>query len=248
MRKTKIIILLFLALFFLFGCTQKFSEIKDLEYIELNGDENLVFNAINPLNSLAECSVYFSVEDDLKILGLGVFQPQEKRLIKSSLTFENGETDFTLDLKCETPENLKKCATQEEAYSQYFCLALINKDHKFCKKIDANFRKIWCEAFVLDQPELCSNIADKECKDWCYMDLGMNKRDRTLCDKIMDTGQKTSCIAVTTSNPDLCLEGDENYKLTCIETLAESMKDITLCDKLEDSSDECYEDMNWMQK
>lgn len=236
--------ILILIIVFLSGCIEP--AIKDLEVLESeNNNHILTFNFKNPTKLLAECSASFSVKDTTKIIGMGIFQPDEQKLIESSVTFDEGKSKFTLTSKCEQPEKLEKC-TSNSVYMQYFCLALLNQDSNFCEKIDINTKREWCKAYILDQPELCENIPEEE-KDWCYMDIGMNKQDSKLCDKILDEGKKTSCIAVATSKPDLCLEGDEESKLICIENLAEFMKDITLCDKLGELISECYENMAWTQ-
>lgn len=246
-------IALLLIIILLSGCTilQKDTTkaINNLKLQEIKNDQHrLFFNFKNPANSSAECSVLFSLKDTSKIIGLGIFQPNEEKQIKSKIIpFDGGKSKFILTPKCEHPDNLENCISHNSSGAQYFCLAILNNDEKFCDKISSTVRNIRCRAYTLNMPELCETIPEEGDKDWCYMDLGMNKQDRNLCDKIKSADKRNSCIAVTTFNPNLCLEGDENSKLACIENLAEFMKDITLCDKLGELSSECYNDLSWMQ-
>lgn len=138
--------------------------------------------------------------------------------------------------------NLQQCLTGNIMYYKFFCIALISKDAKICDYIDIEPKKNWCKAYVTRDINFCNNILDEKEKDWCYADLGMNFKDLTICDKIYDKKLKTSCTAAATNNPDLCLDGAEESKITCVISIIMSTGNKELCNLLSNEQrKECIE-------
>jgi len=228
------------------------NDLKDILEIDMFGNNQglISFKANNTKDLFIECSVLLSLNNTLYEIGLGIFHPNEERTVESAVGFNNGESKFDLIIKCNQPKNMEKCVLKESVYMQYFCLALLNHDVSFCDKISSNVlnaRMIWCKAFILDQPELCEDIVDNNDKDWCYLDIGMNKVNKKACDMIMDIKRKNSCMAVVESNPDLCFDGEDGSIPICLENTAKAMNDITVCDKFEESSSECRNHLSYLQ-
>ena len=230
------------------------NDLKDILEIEMLGNNQglISFKANNTKDLLIECSVLLSLNNTLYEIGLGIFHPNEEKTVESAVGFNNGESKFDLIIKCNQPKNMEKCVLKESIYMQYFCLALLNQDVSFCDKISSNvsnMRMIWCKAFILDQPEFCEDIVDNNDKDWCYLDIGMNKANKKACDMTMDIKRKNSCMAVVESNPDLCFDGEDGSIPICLENTAKAMNDITVCDKLSElgSRNECRNHLSYLQ-
>lgn len=259
---------LLLLLFFIFGCEikqQKGIVIKEVIINELEDNEHPVSFTVQNLNeSIADCYVNIGLEDRNIIRDLGIVnaKSEEKKqfLVTSKCdkieikpvcrwitdqTAQNCNTgSYTKRRICELvlgkPE-LQQCLSHDNNYG-LFCIALITKNAETCDYIINDRKKIWCKAYVTGEDELCSTIQTEQGKDWCYADIGMNFKDLAICEKITDEKSKTSCTAAATKNPKLCLEGAEQYKVSCILNIVEATGDKESCAFLSDKQkDECLE-------
>jgi hypothetical protein len=261
----------FLALFiFLFGCYQRPGVIiKDIVIGGLENDKHATsFFIINNDRVVQDCQVKIMLNNDLyRAYDLGVIKPKEEKFLETLVEYTEGETQTKVFAECKEPvqeeisscgekgsierklcvlkhnnPRLEQCLESNITDYELFCAALISKDTEICAYIESNTKKVWCQAYVTGETSLCGKIQDKKGKDWCYMDIGMNFKDPTLCGKIEDKGLKTSCNAVTTRNPQLCLEGAKEYQTTCILNLIESTSDKEgLCNLLGEQKNECLE-------
>jgi hypothetical protein len=123
---------------------------------------------------------------------------------------------------------------RDECYSE---LAEKNLHPSLCNGVNELASRDHCFerlATLLNRPELCEEAGDH--REFCYADLGANRNDTSLCNKITDSNAiqvKASCysqVARNTDNISLC---DEIYngpdKHNCYEGIAKKRNDSAIC-------------------
>lgn len=102
---------------------------------------------------------------------------------------------------------------------------------------------------IIDTTSNCGNISDIQEREQCYIELAVDKKDITICDKFLSGSPKmTGCYFQTiVKNKDLqvnvcSIAQDKN---DCYATFANINNDISLCDNLSDAllKDRCYQVM-----
>lgn len=268
-KKFGILFLLILVIGLMGGCKPGLEQKTGVvvENVVLESKNNLVsFNIQNFDNFIVDCYARVILNDRLVALrNIGVIEPksEEKKQINLGVTNTNaqikiepvcmevnsltvqkcGDLEEYIDRRiCELePENpgVKQCYAKKTLSEKMFCMALITNNPEICRRMLTS-RKYWCTAYITGDFSQCENIIDINGKDRCYMDIGMNRRDKNICEKINDQAKKTSCMAAVSLDADACLKGSQIDEMSCILIIAEVTGDKTLCEKLTDSKEECY--------
>lgn len=241
-----------------------------IQNIQVNGlKENkpyVSFKIKNFNNFTVDCYGKISFDNKTTLSGIGIVKPgikEEKQISLNSITDANvkikiepicrGMSDlvvqkcgniktYTDRILCEFElknPRVKQCYGRETGAGKLFCAALVTNNPKICNYI-VSYKRHWCTAYITGNFSYCDKITDQDKKDWCYMDIGMNKGNKNICEKISDSAKKTSCMAVISSDANACLKGSKQDELICILNIIEIMGDKSLCEKLGDSKTECY--------
>ncbi len=159
---------------------------------------------------------------------------------------------------------------------RFLCLALVNKDEKYCQNLDSNAKNICLAAFKKDN-SFCQNVAGGN-RQYCYQNLVNISGNSTFCDKL-DSPQEISacyvhfistnyyisnlkvinqsmCDKVLKDQPEhqLCLAMATQSTAPCspdrVDCQALITKDITLCPKSASKTDEgeCYHNLAMLKK
>lgn len=254
---------------FLFGCAQKPEKVvvQNVVMNELEGDKhNISFFVTNPTQKIGDCQAKIILNNvSYGIYDLGIIMLGKEKFFETTIKCRTDETVINIIADCRwvTQKEVDSCGDKESiekklcmltldkpqlqqclagniTYYKFFCIALITKDPEICTYIKSNLKEAWCRAYVTGDFNLCENIQNETAKDWCYTDIGINFEDLDICDKISDEKSKTSCTAVAKQQPELCLEGAENYQVSCIVNIIESTENKELCNLLTgEQKEEC---------
>ena len=78
----------------------------------------------------------------------------------------------------------------------------------------------------------CEDIDEQPSKDNCFLQLGLEKNDEKICNKINLANTKNKCyfdIAMVKQKPEICPEGQRN---SCYAELGIRNYDLTMCQKI----------------
>jgi len=159
---------------------------------------------------------------------------------------------------------------------RYLCLALVNKDEKYCQNLDSNPKNI-CLAASKEDNSFCQNVSRGN-RQYCYQNLIDISGNSTFCDKL-DSPQeistcyvhfistnyyisnlrvinKSMCDKVMKNQPEhqLCLAMVTQSTTHCssdrVDCRALITKDLTLCSKSASKidEDECYHNLAMLKK
>ncbi len=159
---------------------------------------------------------------------------------------------------------------------RFLCLALVNKDEKYCQDLDSNPKNV-CLAAVKQDNSFCQNVpADN--RQYCYQNLVNISGDSIFCDKLEGPKEISVCYVhfISTNyyisnlkviNQSMCdkvLKDQPEYQL-CLAMATQSTtpcgsdrvdcqalitKDLTLCSKSASKIDEgeCYHNLAMLKK
>lgn len=240
--------------------------IEDVLINKINGNNcSVSFNVKNFDNFAVDCYAKISVYKKPKLMNLGIIEPRSEEKKQIFLKINDTNTPVKIEPVCRgvnsstiqrcgnlksyvdrricefEPENpqLEQCYARETGQEKLFCMALVTNNSEICQNF-LEYKKYWCTAYITGDFSQCEKITDQDQKDECYTDIGMNKRNKDVCQKINNEAKKTSCMAVIDSDADSCLKGDPNSKLVCIINIIEHTGDKTVCEKLGDLKEQCY--------
>lgn len=137
------------------------------------------------------------------------------------------------------PDRLGQC---EGSYLEhaFFCIAFLKNDNKVCENIKTSAYYL-CRAYTENNPKLCDKNKADYARDDCYLDLGMNLRDKELCNKVLDEQKKGSCLAVTDLDLERCFDYEAG-KYACVKNVLEFSNGKVSCDDLSGNRlDDCLE-------
>ncbi len=159
---------------------------------------------------------------------------------------------------------------------RYLCLALVNKDEKYCQKLDNNPKNI-CLAVFKEDNSFCQNVSAGN-RQYCYQNLVDISGKSTFCDKLDKPQEMSKCYVhfISTNyyisnlkviNQSMCdkvLKDQPEYQLclamatrstaSCspdrVDCQALITKDLTLCSKSASKIDEgeCYHNLAMLKK
>lgn len=156
------------------------------------------------------------------------------------------------------------------------CLALVNKDEKYCQNLDNNPKNV-CLSAVKQDNSFCQNVpADN--RQYCYQNLVNISGNSTFCDKLGNPKEISACYVhfistnylisnlkvISKSMCDKVLKDQPEYQL-CLAIATQSItpcgsdrvdcqvlitKDLTLCPKSASKIDEgeCYHNLAMLKK
>lgn len=261
---------LLLLLIFLFGCKSEQKNgitIENIVISDLAGNNHSLSYDIKNFDSFpVDCYAKISLGNRIVIRDIGIIGPENEEKKQTIISLKNEKIQIKVEPVCkeisdsviqkcgdlkrytdrricelelENPK-LKQCSMKKSNQIKLFCMALTLNNPQICQYMITPKRH-WCEAYISGDYSLCEKITNLKEKDWCYMDIGMNKKDKAICEKVNDEAKKTSCMGVVLSDADMCLKGDKKNTLPCIMNVAESTGDKTLCGKLSDNlKEKCY--------
>lgn len=269
MKKRFILLLLLLFLAGCkFGIEQQNGTvIKDVIINELEGgNHSISFNIKNFNDFSVDCYARILLGNRTALCSVGVIKARNEEKKQTIINLKNGKTQIKVEPVCkeisdsviqkcgdlkgytdrricelelENPE-LKQCSMEKSNQMKLFCIALTLNNFQICQYM-LTPKRHWCAAYISEDYSLCEKIIDLKEKDWCYMDIGMNKKDKDICEKVNDEAKKTSCMGAVLSDADMCLKGDKKNTQACIMNVIESTGDKILCEKLSNSlKEECY--------
>lgn len=163
---------------------------------------------------------------------------------------------------------------QEDVKS--LCLALVQKDEKYCQNLDNNPKNV-CLSAVKQDNAFCQNVPESN-RQYCYQNLVNISGNSTFCDKLSNPQEISVCYVhfVSTNyytsnlkviNQSMCdkvLKDRPEYQL-CLAMVTQSItpcgsdridckalitKDLTLCPKSASKIDEgeCYHNLAMLKK
>lgn len=272
MMQNRTLCFICIFLIFLSGCLTEQKEkvyVKDLVIGELKRDEHAIsFFVVNENDKTGDCMAKILINNNQSSThDIGLINSGKDKFFETNIKLDTGETSIKILPNCEwvtekeatecnyqnwserklcmltlDKPNLKQCLEGDVIYYKFFCIALISKNPETCEYIRSSTKRSWCKAYVTGNISFCENIQTKEDKDWCYTDIGMNFKDLSICDKISDEKSKKSCRATKLQDPELCLNGAEAYKTSCIRDIVESTGKKELCGLLSsEQKEECLE-------
>lgn len=271
MKHMKKWLLLLLFLLILTGCKfgleQKGVMVKDVVVTKLDSNNRSIsFSVKNLNNSAADCYVNISLDEKELHKDIGVIEAKSEKKKQIISAFKNEKSQISIKPICRWIDEytvkkcnigdyinrricesalkkprLQQCLDSNITSYRLFCISLISKRPEICNYIKSSSRRNWCKAYITGNISFCENIRDGKKKDWCYTDLGINFKNLTICDKVSDVKSRTSCIAVATSKPELCLEGAEEFKIACVTNIAELTGNKNICELLGEQKEECSE-------
>ncbi|MDP3733114.1 MAG: hypothetical protein Q8Q91_01100, partial [Candidatus Daviesbacteria bacterium] len=159
---------------------------------------------------------------------------------------------------------------------RFLCLALVNKDEKYCQSLDSNPKNV-CLAASKEDNSFCQNVpADN--RQYCYQNLVDISGNSTFCDKLSNAQEISVCYihfvstnyyisnlkVISKSMCDKVLKDQPEYQL-CLAMVTQSTapcspdrvdcqvliaKDLTLCSKSASKTDEgeCYHNLAMLTK
>jgi hypothetical protein len=159
---------------------------------------------------------------------------------------------------------------------RYLCLALVNKDEKYCQNLNSNPRNV-CLAASKKDNSFCQNVLGGN-RQYCYQNLVDISGDPTFCDKLSNSQEISRCYvhfistnyyisnlkAINQSLCDKVLKDQPEHQL-CLAMATQSTapcssdrvdcqalitKDLTLCSKSASRIDEgeCYHNLAMLKK
>ena len=159
---------------------------------------------------------------------------------------------------------------------RYLCLALVNKDEKYCQNLDSNPKNI-CLATSKEDNSFCQNVSGGN-RQYCYQNLVAISGNPTFCDKLSNPQEISKCYVhfistnyyisnlkainqimcdkVLKDQPEheLCLAMTTQSTVPCkpdrVDCQALIIKDLTLCSKSASRIDEgeCYHNLAMLKK
>ncbi len=168
------------------------------------------------------------------------------------------------------------CQKINQDDAKYLCLALVNKDEKYCQNLDSNPKNI-CLAASKKDNSFCQNVPGDN-RQYCYQNLVSISGNSTFCDKLDSPQGISKCYVhfVSTNyyvsnqnviNQSMCgkvLKDQPEHQL-CLAMTTQSItpcgpervdcqalisKDLTLCSKSASKTDEeeCYHNLAMLKK
>lgn len=159
---------------------------------------------------------------------------------------------------------------------KYLCLALVNKDEKYCQNLDSNPKNV-CLSAVKEDNSFCQNVPEDN-RQYCYQNLVDISGNSTFCDKLDSPQEISKCYVhfigtnylisnlkvISKSMCDKVLKDQPEYRL-CLAMATQSAvpcspdrvdcqvlitKDLTLCSKSASKIDEgeCYHNLAMLKK
>mgnify|MGYP001610078688 CR=1 FL=1 len=159
---------------------------------------------------------------------------------------------------------------------KYLCLALVNKDEKYCQNLDNDPKNI-CLAASKEDHSFCQNVAGGN-RQYCYQNLVVISGNSTFCDTLNNPQEMSTCYihfistnyyisnlkVISKSMCDKVLKDQPEYQL-CLAMTTQSTapcslnrvdcqalitKDLTLCSKSASKTDEgeCYHNLAMLKK
>ena len=159
---------------------------------------------------------------------------------------------------------------------RYLCLALVNKDKKYCQNLNSDPKNV-CLAASKEDDSFCQNVSGRN-RQYCYQNLVAISGNPTFCDKLNNSQEISKCYVhfistnyyisnlevidqsmcnkVLKDQPEhqLCLEMTTKSTASCnpgrIDCQALITKDFTLCSKSASKIDEgeCYHNLAMLKK
>lgn len=105
---------------------------------------------------------------------------------------------------------------------KYLCLALVNKDEKYCQNLDSNPKNV-CLAASKEDNSFCQNVS-KDNRQYCYQNLVAISGNSTFCDKLDSPQEISACYVHFIST---------NYYISNLKVINQSMCDKVLKDQPE---------------
>lgn len=159
---------------------------------------------------------------------------------------------------------------------RYLCLALVNKDEKYCQNLDSDPKNV-CLAASKEDNSFCQNVLGDN-RQYCYQNLVDISGNSTFCDKLTNPQEISTCYVhfigtnyyisnlkvidqsmcdkVLKNQPEhqLCLAMATQSTTPCnpdrVDCQALITKDLTLCSKSASRIDEgeCYHNLAMLKK
>lgn len=159
---------------------------------------------------------------------------------------------------------------------RFLCLALVNKDEKYCQDLDSNPKNV-CLAAVKQDNSFCQNVPTDN-RQYCYQNLVNISGNSTFCDKLESPKEISACYVhfISTNyytsnlkviNQSMCIKvlKDQPEHQLCQAMVTQSItpcgsdrvdcqalitKDLTLCAKSASKIDEgeCYHNLAMLKK
>ena len=104
---------------------------------------------------------------------------------------------LTISYGEEVSLDANKTVTQTNSDGLNFCLAVSEKDLKYCSKIKNKDEKSACFGILQRNTGYCTMIVDEDIKNSCFSIALSNIK---YCEKIKDEKKKESCIAFYMEN------------------------------------------------
>lgn len=104
---------------------------------------------------------------------------------------------LTIIYSKELSVDTNKTITETNSDSLNFCLAVFEKDLKYCSKIKNKDEKSSCFGILQRNSGHCTAIVDENIKNSC---LAIALSDITYCEKITDENMKNSCTVFYVKN------------------------------------------------
>jgi len=132
---------------------------------------------------------------------------------------------------------------------RYYCLAVVNRDERFCEGIDEEKAKNICLAHANADSSYCKKVDSQESKHVCYYMLAVSSNNAAFCDDIdyLDTAEKNKeeklqCYYNFVSNlyqwgksdeikTEYCNEFPADYE-DRVACLAMKKRDVSLCNNI----------------
>ncbi|MDO8503438.1 MAG: hypothetical protein Q7S60_01985 [bacterium] len=105
---------------------------------------------------------------------------------------------------------------------QSLCLALVNKDEKYCQNLDSNPKNI-CLSAVKQDNSFCQNVPVGN-RQYCYQNLVDISGNSTFCDKLSNAQEISACYVHFVST---------NYLISNLKVINQSMCDKVIKDQPE---------------
>ena len=160
---------------------------------------------------------------------------------------------------------------------RYLCMALVNKDEKYCQNLDVDPKNV-CLAALKKDDSFCQNIPEGGNRQYCYQNLVAISGNLTFCDKLGSPQEISKCYInligtnyyisnlkiINQSMCDKVLKDQPEYQL-CLAMVTQSTtpcspdrvdcqalitKDLTLCPKSASKTDEgeCYHNLAMLKR
>ena len=97
----------------------------------------------------------------------------------------NGSPSLNLRNIPDTPIN-KICSKISKPDDFYYCLAVANKDKKYCQNLDILGERQLCQGMATEDVSYCRKIQESAPKKMCYYELSFDSNNFNYCDETED--------------------------------------------------------------